>query len=1065
MTLILPLKGDVGKRRIPHRVLLLAFAFKLWSMPEPVTLAVLAPLFLKACGQVAGPLLRKAAEKHVESFFGEQLQKLAGLGKKDDVVDAAQKAYALWFEWMLRNVQTTLGFEGEELADEKELADEYAEAAERLLDDETVFHELLKPVRDSDDKPDLDVLRDAWRRHGCPPLPLDEGFSWTAALTAYLRQVEKQKIGHDSLRDQLVAEMLAESLRVQKELLGVRTRVDERRYAARMREKYRVLDLTALQSPTVDDPGELHLRKVFLPQDVREDPPPVELPKDLLRRLVEEGEWTPASELPEDHRDEALARRLEQARESFRSRPRQPVLEAVGGPGERRMVILGGAGSGKSTLLRYLLLSLLDPPTDPETGEPPAWMEPLRGHFPLLIELREYIAQQDEGGYTTFLDFLDHLGSNDGYGLTGTHVDQRLRNDPSLVLFDGLDEIFDPAERERLAQRIAAFAGDYPGARVLVTSRSVGYPERPLRNAGFRHFGLEDLDDDQITTFVQGWFRQVFPRKKNEREQRFERVLEATKRSQPIRLLAGNPMLLTIMTLIAQFRELPRERWRFYDYAAEVLCHHWDANRHLEDEGLGELLYLRAEDKKELLRRLAWRMQVAEKGLAGNFIHRDELAKEVGAFVQERLEAGVARGKVAEITDTLIARLRDRNYVLCLRGPKLYGFVHRTLLEYFCAAELARRLEKEPDFSIEDLRGEFRDRWEDEAWAEPLRLVCGMVGEKYAAELIEELLAANPDWVQRKELLPRHLVLAVQCLGEVAKLGEIGTCARKVLEEILDGFHGLASSAGNPPFVWRAVRLLEEELLPAASEIGTRWPGREILLKKLRGPAFWGRLDRAVPRLVANLLAEQEEVLETLLKFAKSSDPDTAVGALVALAESWPHQEDVFELVQQRATQDDDEGVRRTAVETLAGTWPEREGVFDLIRDRATQDDHWVVRDTAVETLARTWPERDGVFDLIQQRATRDDHPFVRSTALGQVLALGLRARSVQVAYSRHPGAGWPRLDPLEPIPPEHVSTAAAELKMAEAELREVLAAEEEFLGWNPLEGARAKLAKQEGEG
>jgi len=140
--------------------------FKLWSTVE---LTVLAPLFAKACGKVAGPILQKAAERHVESFFGEQLRKLAKLGKKDEVVEATRNAYALWFEWMLKNVQS-LGY------DEAELK-EYEEAAERLLDDEAVFHELLKPVRDSDEEPDLDVLRDAWKRHDCPPLPTEEGFS------------------------------------------------------------------------------------------------------------------------------------------------------------------------------------------------------------------------------------------------------------------------------------------------------------------------------------------------------------------------------------------------------------------------------------------------------------------------------------------------------------------------------------------------------------------------------------------------------------------------------------------------------------------------------------------------------------------------------------------------------------------------------------------------------------------------------------------------------------------------------------------------------------------------
>ncbi len=55
---------------------------------------VLFPLFAKAFVQVAGPLLRKAAEKHVESFFGSALERLAGIGRPDLVVDARPAGHA-----------------------------------------------------------------------------------------------------------------------------------------------------------------------------------------------------------------------------------------------------------------------------------------------------------------------------------------------------------------------------------------------------------------------------------------------------------------------------------------------------------------------------------------------------------------------------------------------------------------------------------------------------------------------------------------------------------------------------------------------------------------------------------------------------------------------------------------------------------------------------------------------------------------------------------------------------------------------------------------------------------
>ena len=67
-------------------------------------------------------------------------------------------------------------------------------------------------------------------------------------------------------------------------------------------------------------------------------------------------------------------------------------------------------------------------------------------------------------------------------------------------------------------------------------------------------------------------------------------------------------MLLTIMAIIGKHQELPRERWKLYDHAASVLIQHWDVNKHLNDESI-EADFIGEDDKKELLRRLAYRMQ------------------------------------------------------------------------------------------------------------------------------------------------------------------------------------------------------------------------------------------------------------------------------------------------------------------------------------------------------------------------------------------------------------------------------------------------------------------------
>ncbi|MEQ9554059.1 MAG: hypothetical protein RIM23_31115 [Coleofasciculus sp. G3-WIS-01] len=55
---------------------------------------------------------------------------------------------------------------------------------------------------------------------------------------------------------------------------------------------------------------------------------------------------------------------------------------------------------------------------------------------------------------------------------------QHRGNHPPLM-FDGLDEVFDPGKREDVITDIHRFTNDYPDVRVIVTSRVIGYkPQR-----------------------------------------------------------------------------------------------------------------------------------------------------------------------------------------------------------------------------------------------------------------------------------------------------------------------------------------------------------------------------------------------------------------------------------------------------------------------------------------------------------------------------------------------------------------------------------------------------------
>ncbi|MGH7456908.1 MAG: NACHT domain-containing protein, partial [bacterium] len=363
-----------------------------------------------------------------------------------------------------------------------------------------------------------------------------------------------------------------------------------------------------LTPPQKEEYLQLQLRSVFVEQNVRENPPLVELPKEMWEKLQREGEIH-AEDLPQGMMPEDIRR----TREMYSERPSRPVLEVLVGSRHQYVIILGDPGSGKSTLARYVLLSLIDPTGDAKLRQA------YDGYLPILIELRNYIGLCTKNKCETFLEFLEYLGKTEGWRLTQAALHNYLKNDGrAILIFDGLDEIFSPDERERITRQIVGFASDYPKARLIVTSRVIGYRRKILEDADFVHFTLQDLNEKQVATFVERWYGLALSDRPEEAKERRERIMRSFKESASTRQLAGNPMLLTIMAIIGKHQELPRERWKLYGHAASVLIQHWDVNKHLKDQCL-DADFIGEDDKKELLRRLAFKMQGGEGGLAGNY--------------------------------------------------------------------------------------------------------------------------------------------------------------------------------------------------------------------------------------------------------------------------------------------------------------------------------------------------------------------------------------------------------------------------------------------------------------
>ncbi len=948
-------------------------------MLDPLT----TPLLVVVLGNLAHEVIADACKDHLKdklkAFFGW----LESLGEKDKVElayqDAVEHAYGSCLEMLLLNIKG-FGYTDEELKP-------FASTLRAFIEDDAVAEELLNAVREPgrDDLPSADVLRARWQELGGEQLPSDT--LWTGVAAAFRRRAQKEMILSDDLRELLNAHNLQELKELIQRQGGVRPQVRLDKYRQRMRTKFSPVDLANLMPAYADDPGRMVIRDVFVAQNVRENPPPVALPKELAKKS---SPHAPREEVRHAERDDYY----KELRTAYVSQSPKPVLDVIAAAANRLLVLTGEPGSGKSTLMRYLLTGVIEPPTDAEAGLPLPWTLPFEGAFPLLIELRDFYAMRSRGECDSFLEYVAYMGKTDQWFLDDHAVNAHLEGGLSLVMFDGLDEIFDTADRDRVMQEIAGFAQRYPRARIIVTSRPVGYREQVLREAGFAHFGIQDLGDEQIDAFIRGWFALTFPQQPQQAQQRIERVLGSVQQSRPIRLLAGNPMLLTIMGLLAREEELPRERAKFYEKAVEVLCHHWDANRNLE---LPEERYLNADDKKALLRRIAMRMQSGDGGLKGNIIAEDNLEQEIqGYLLDEQWQTDVAEAKKA--ARRVIRQLRERNYILCLRGPHVYGFVHRTFLEYLTAAEYVRLFDRQPQqITIEELIELFDSHCREDEWREVLRLICGQIDGQFVGRIVKHLAARTNLEEWDGDIPLPELPLAIWCLSEARSTALLADAGQTLWDLTLEVFPRTS-------FLPRWGNFFDD-IVDAANELGAEWPGELRVPEKMawREEACFGQLDW--PKFLAAVRHDREGIL------------------LLAADDSW--------------------SVRYGAIRVLAEKWPD-ETTRNVISERARKDGDEAARIAALEALAEKWP--DAVTrKLLAERARVDG--VAASIFGGQHSDFG---RVVFREFVRH----GPYLDPAEPVSREQIIWATQSAEVPPEKIDETVRSLSEHLGWDITRGS-----------
>ena len=768
--------------------------------------------------------------------------------------------------------------------------------------------------------------------------PLPDDFNWKRIARKYLQKVKEIIIGVPELREILDSRNLDKIQNNTTEIAGIIPDFDLERYQEAIKETYSNLNLDSLDTSTYDYRDKLQVWDIFIAQNVREIhqviPRIHELPKEHLRRLRETNELEAEVELEE----------LERYKRVYLEQPKRCVVDIVNEPQTNKyIVILGDPGSGKSTLLKYLALNWARSPLNNSLSLP----------IPVLIELRTYMRRREDKECHNFLEFF-HKCSGAISHLNQHQLHEQLKSGKALVMFDGLDEVFDPAQREDVITDIHRFTNEYRDVQVIVTSRVIGYKPQRLRDAEFHHFILQDLEAEQIQDFIYRWHELTFIDTADKVRKR-ERLQIGIDTSQSIAELAGNPLLLTMMAILNRNQELPRDRAELYNQASRVLLHQWDVERALQEDKRLDPKTIDYKDKQAMLRQVAYYMQTGDKGLAGNLISAGDLEKILTDYLKN-IEVSQAR----ELARVMINQLRTRNFILCFLGADYYAFVHRTFLEYFCAWEFVWQFEKERSISIEYLKTEvFGKHWQDETWHEVLLLIAGMIDAKFVGEIIDYLMVQDGE--EEKSI---NLFLAAKCLAEVRNRSVIASVANKLFDKLQD-LTKYDLWYYYTPNQDEETKLVREIRTQTVATIAAIWKDNGNTLHWLKDRATAdndGNVRRAAIEALASNFKDDPDT-RTFLKDRATADNEWDVrgAAIEALAKYFRNQPELFEIYYNCAVNDSFEGShdsrfnpnpRRVALEIIIKQFPQHPQTLPLLRDRVENDPDEQVREFAQEKLA-----------------------------------------------------------------------------------------------------------------
>jgi energy-coupling factor transporter ATP-binding protein EcfA2 len=547
----------------------------------------------------------------------------------------------------------------------------------------------------------------------------------------------------------------------------------------------------------------------------------------------------------EDHPLAALAGDEETLKKALSTK--LTALEAI--QLHRQLVILGDPGSGKSTLTKRIsgvLAAHKLPDLDDESRD---WQTQVgdafgRWFLPMRVVLSRWAQDLPEAPKVDdLIDYAVGLIEEVGSAPDGRMKDRILARmageQPTLLLLlDGLDEVADPVQRQRVQAVITDFKRCYPDVPLVITCRVRPYEEDRESEKDqayllpFEDVLLMPLDGEAQETFIRRWHDELLwaglykPEAAILAQKRLIGALRDEKRKE-LRDMAGTPLLLTMMARVNYKRGLPDERAVLYDEFIKQMLWEWERLK-LDDQGQAtslELLLQEADVPKTSLERALSQLAYEIHGSQGT---RDtvDIPRSRIREALENIHPGEEDEKAGWAVKVL--RLIDNRtgLIRAMQQRRMYQFTHRTFQEYLAARWLAGG----------QFLPKFKAHIDQEQWREAVFLALGYqisVQSEYdnALSVLKNLLPTAP----QSELEWRRALLLseayVRLLGpQRASEAEGSQVAAEVMTLVPDLLRKALWNKGLP-----ARQRLEAGLLEAALDIDP--PGLDDFIPPLDRPS------------------------------------------------------------------------------------------------------------------------------------------------------------------------------------------------------------------------------------